>query len=43
MKKDSYEDLVTELIKSAVILDHTVDPCSDNFIPHDKVNYSVEL
>lgn len=38
MKKDAYEELIVELIKSSAILDHTLDPCKENFIPHNQVS-----
>ncbi|XP_076088215.1 protein O-linked-mannose beta-1,2-N-acetylglucosaminyltransferase 1-like isoform X1 [Mytilus galloprovincialis] len=37
MKKDAYEELIVELIKSSAILDHTLDPCKENFIPHNQL------
>lgn len=37
MTKDAYEELVIQLIKSAVVLDHTLDPCKENFIPKNQV------
>ncbi|CAC5410943.1 POMGNT1 [Mytilus coruscus] len=37
MKKDAYEELIVELIKSSVILDHTLDPCKENFLPHNQL------
>lgn len=36
MKRNSYEELIVELIKSAVLVDHTQDPCKENFIPLNK-------
>ena len=33
MKKESYEDLVKTLIKSAKLVDHSLDPCDDNAFP----------
>lgn len=33
MKRDEYEDLITDLIKSAKTLDHSKDPCSEEFVP----------
>ena len=37
MTKDAYEELVIQLIKSAVVLDHTLDPCKENFMPKNQV------
>ncbi|XP_052102810.1 protein O-linked-mannose beta-1,2-N-acetylglucosaminyltransferase 1-like [Mytilus californianus] len=36
MKKDAYEELIVELIKSSVLLDHSLDPCKENFLPHNQ-------
>ncbi|KAK7101018.1 protein O-linked-mannose beta-1,2-N-acetylglucosaminyltransferase 1-like [Littorina saxatilis] len=33
MKKEPYEEVVKGLIKSAKLVDHSLDPCDDNFIP----------
>jgi len=33
MKRGAYEDLVKNLISTADTLDHTKDPCSEDFIP----------
>ncbi|XP_041357999.1 protein O-linked-mannose beta-1,2-N-acetylglucosaminyltransferase 1-like [Gigantopelta aegis] len=36
MKKDKYEIVVTDLIKSAQVLNHSISPCNDTFIPDTK-------
>lgn len=36
MKSDRYEVLVCDLIKSAKVLDHSKDPCAEDFIPQDQ-------
>ena len=46
MKKEPYEELIKGLIKSAKLVDHSLDPCDDNFIPprddtSDKVSWAV--
>lgn len=33
LKKDAYEAEIHELLRSAEVLDHAKDPCSDSFIP----------
>ena len=39
MQSDKYETLIKDLIKSAKVLDHTIDPCAENFIPETKVRF----
>ena len=39
MKSASYEVLVRDLIKSAKVLDHSKDPCAEDFIPQDQVGH----
>ncbi|KAL3870054.1 hypothetical protein ACJMK2_042671 [Sinanodonta woodiana] len=36
LKKDNYEELVKNLIQNAKALNHTLDPCAENFIPDTK-------
>lgn len=36
MRSEPYEILVRDLIKSAKVLDHSKDPCSEGFIPEDQ-------
>ncbi|PVD23743.1 hypothetical protein C0Q70_17016 [Pomacea canaliculata] len=38
MKKEPYEDLVKQLLRSAKVLDHSLDPCSEEFIPPKESN-----
>ena len=40
MKSEPYEVLVRDLIKSAKVLDHSKDPCAEDFIPQDQVGYT---
>ena len=40
MKSEPYEVLVRDLIKSAKVLDHSKDPCAEDFIPQDQVRYT---
>lgn len=42
MKREMYEDLVKQLIKSARLVDHSLDPCHDDFIPPREENSSKE-
>ena len=43
MKSDRYEVLVRDLIKSAKVLDHSKDPCAEDFIPQDQVRYNIMI
>ncbi|XP_074640445.1 protein O-linked-mannose beta-1,2-N-acetylglucosaminyltransferase 1-like [Tubulanus polymorphus] len=36
MRKDKYEDVISGLLKEAVVLNHDVSPCDDSFIPDTK-------
>ena len=38
MTKSAYEEYIKDLIRSAKVLDHTADPCGDNFIPKNGVS-----
>ncbi|CAL4093564.1 unnamed protein product [Meganyctiphanes norvegica] len=33
MKKDAYEEQVTGLLRRGTVLDHSADPCSEDFVP----------
>ena len=33
LKKDNYEDLLHNLVKSATVVDHSRSPCDPNFVP----------
>ena len=35
MTNEKYEELIKELIKSATVLDHSKDPCAEDFIPQN--------
>ena len=37
MKSEPYELLVRDLIKSAKTLNHSKDPCAEDFIPQNEV------
>jgi hypothetical protein len=37
VKKNNYEDLIVDMIKRGVVLDHSKSPCEENFIPDKKV------
>ena len=37
MKKNNYEELIVDMIKRGLILDHSKSPCEENFIPDKKV------
>ncbi|KAG8186088.1 hypothetical protein JTE90_003171 [Oedothorax gibbosus] len=36
VKKDNYEEVIHDLLKKAVVLDHSKSPCEENFIPDTK-------
>ncbi|KAK3092046.1 hypothetical protein FSP39_024700 [Pinctada imbricata] len=36
MKKNEYEEHIKSLIQNGKVLDHTLDPCGENYIPKDK-------
>ncbi|XP_013404998.1 protein O-linked-mannose beta-1,2-N-acetylglucosaminyltransferase 1-like [Lingula anatina] len=38
MKKDEYEKLLHDIIQRATVLDHSVDPCNESFIPDVKAD-----
>jgi len=38
MTSENYEVLVRKLVTEAKVLDHTADPCGDNFIPNTAVS-----
>ena len=40
MKSEPYELLVRDLIKSAKTLNHSKDPCAEDFIPQNEVRHS---
>ncbi|KAK3870180.1 hypothetical protein Pcinc_024567 [Petrolisthes cinctipes] len=33
LKKDAYEDVITDMIRTGTLLDHTVSPCDTSFAP----------
>jgi hypothetical protein len=37
LKKNNYEELIVDMIKRALVLDHSKSPCEENFIPDMKV------
>ncbi|XP_035219578.1 protein O-linked-mannose beta-1,2-N-acetylglucosaminyltransferase 1-like [Stegodyphus dumicola] len=36
VKKDNYEEVIHDLLRKAVVLDHSKSPCEENFIPDTK-------
>ncbi|GFR06941.1 protein O-linked-mannose beta-1,2-N-acetylglucosaminyltransferase 1 [Trichonephila clavata] len=36
IKKDNYEEVIHDLLRKAVVLDHSKSPCEENFIPDTK-------
>ena len=42
MKSEPYELLVRDLIKSAKTLNHSKDPCAEDFIPQNEVRHNVD-
>jgi len=43
MTSENYEVLVRKLVTEAKVLDHTADPCGDNFIPNTAVSRQSRL
>jgi hypothetical protein len=37
VKKNNYEELIVDMIKRGLVLDHSKSPCEENFIPDKKV------
>jgi hypothetical protein len=37
VKKNNYEELIVDMIKRGIVLDHSKSPCEENFIPDKKV------
>jgi hypothetical protein len=37
LKYSNYEELIVDMIKRALVLDHSKSPCEENFIPDMKV------
>lgn len=37
VKKNNYEDLIVDMIKRGLVLDHSKSPCEENFIGDKKV------
>jgi hypothetical protein len=37
VKKSNYEELIVDMIKRGLVLDHSKSPCEENFIPDKKV------
>jgi beta-1,2-N-acetylglucosaminyltransferase len=40
LKKDNYEQVISDLLRKAVILDHSRSPCETNFFPASPVDSS---
>ena len=38
LKKAEYEVLIESLLKKATVLDHTLSPCDDKFVPDTQVS-----
>ncbi|XP_023710979.1 protein O-linked-mannose beta-1,2-N-acetylglucosaminyltransferase 1-like [Cryptotermes secundus] len=36
IKKNNYEELIVDIIKRGLVLDHSKSPCEENFIPDKK-------
>lgn len=36
VKKDNYEELIHDLLRKSIVLDHSKSPCEENFIPDTK-------
>jgi len=43
LKKSNYEELIVDMIKRALILDHSKSPCEENFIPDMKVTVFISV
>jgi hypothetical protein len=41
LKKSNYEELIMDMIKRGLVLDHSKSPCEENFIPEKKVRFIV--
>ncbi|PNF43589.1 hypothetical protein B7P43_G03206, partial [Cryptotermes secundus] len=40
INKNSYEELIVDMIKRGLVLDHSKSPCEENFIPDKKVKFA---
>ena len=43
LKKNNYEELIVDMIKRALVLDHSKSPCEENFIPDMKVTVIISV
>jgi hypothetical protein len=41
LKKSNYEELIMDMIKRGLVLDHSKSPCEENFIPDKKVRFII--